>query len=474
MQPNEQLPSSGSQQSNTPTQPTTEPVVQPQTTAQTPVTTPTTVPAASPAQPKASVGKKIGMVPAIIIALVLIFGASAAAYVGFVVPNKPENVWKTAMANTSKGIDKLVDYTKEQKQLKGAKISGSFKFESTGGVSADGTYQGSYYDKDSNTTADISAAGSKVKLDLLTHVPENVTNPDIYIRVNGLGGLSSVLKGVDPATAKYLSTIDNQWYFLDHTAFDKLESTVSKAETTPQLSPDDVIAIEQAVVNVNKQYLFTTDESKSVLKVSNFVGKEKVDDRTMYHYQVTVNKENAKSYINALSEELKKTKLGEIYKDQDFNKAMGFDEAIKTIDSMKDGRGANVWIDAKTKLVRKVRLTSEDGKTHMDLALNYNGSGSIYPLVIGIYSDDEKDKGSVVMNLDLDTSKNTVAFTLNGDIAEVGKGNLKLTIEKSDQPVQFVQPANAKSVYELLGPMLSGFGGDIPTSELPNASILAQ
>lgn len=496
MQPNEQLPNENSQSPNLPPQTNTESITPSQTTPGPAVTQPTqpevvaptvsgptpaliqsttdaavtqpavnqTIPTPTPPTPNKGV-KKIGMVPAVIIALVLLLGASAAAYVGVVVPNKPENVWNTAVKNTAKGMDKLTAYTEQQKEIKGAKTNGSFKLETKSGVKADGTFQGSYYGSESNTTASMSVAGSKVQFDLLTHKTENADSPDIYMRVNGLDGLSSVLGATDPSTAKFLSTIDNQWYYIDHTVVDKALSSVYQADKQPTLSPDDVIAIEKAINDVNRQYLFTTDESKSVLKVSSFVGKEKVDDRTMYHYKVTVNKENTKSYLTALTAALKQTKLSEMYKDQDLGKALGLDELSKSVDNIKDDETADVWIDAKTKLFRKVRLTDNESKSHVDFSLNYNG-GDTYPFAIGLYSDDEKDRGSVVLSLELNTAKNSVALGINADIASTGKGNMKVNVEKSDSTVEFTKPADAKSVMELLGPLLPSLGSEIPTSVL--------
>ncbi len=433
---------------------------------------PTPTQPSPPVAKKAKGIKKIGMIPAIIIVVILLLGATAAAYVGVVVPNKPENVWKTAMTNTSKGLDRLITYTKGQKDIKGAKAKGNFKVE-TEGIVVDGTFEGAYYEKNSKLQADIGAAGSRVKLDMLTHVPEGADTPDVYARVNGLSGLSSVLGATDPKASKLLASIDNQWYVLDHTIFDQVQSSLAKSkDKTPELSAEDVYAIQGAITKVSKDYLFSTDEGKSVLKVNTFVGTEKVDGRKLYHYKVGINKENAKKFATALKDELKNTKLGEMYKDPSFEESTGFNEIIKSIDSdLKEDETVDVWVDGSTKLVRKVSITDDKEKSRVEFSLNYNG-GDIYPFVIGLYSDNEKDKGSVVLNLDLNTVSNTVSMKMAADMGSQGKAAVEVGVEKNDSPVEFTKPNDAKSIYELLGGSLSpALGGGIPTTVLGESTF---
>jgi hypothetical protein len=58
---------------------------------------------------------------------VLLLGSSAAAYFGYLVPNKPENIWATAMERTGSGYDKLVEYANSTKDLNTIKVDGNYK-----------------------------------------------------------------------------------------------------------------------------------------------------------------------------------------------------------------------------------------------------------------------------------------------------------------------------------------------------------
>lgn len=424
----------------------------------------TSTPSAQPpvAAAKKNAFKKLGIVPVVAIAAFLLFGGAAAAYFGVVVPNKPENVWKTSLENTGKGFDKLLTYTQQQKDVKGSKASGSFKVESSD-VVIDGTFEGKTYEKNGSYKADVGAAGARINAEILSNVPEGSTSPDVYFKVKGVASISSLLGAESPELSAQLSQLDNQWYVIDHTLFDQVQAsaTQSKDGKTPQLTAEDIVAIQAAITKVNNEYFFTADPSKAVLKVSTTVGKETVDGRSMYHYQVTFDKEHLKTYVTAMKDELKKTKLGELYAQdgQTFEEAIQFDELIKSIDEMKEDQKADVWADISTKLIRKIKFTSNEKETtSLEIALNYNG-GSTFPFVFTIKSDDPNDKGELSLKVEIDTQKRSTLLEANADVTTEGqntKFNVKATAEVNTEPVEFNKPADAVSVYELLGGFMPG------------------
>jgi hypothetical protein len=171
-----------------------------------------------------------------------------------------------------------------------------------------------------------------------------------------------------------------------------------------------------------------------VLTIVNNVGKEKLDDRNTYHYKVGYNKEHLKAYVTALKDEAKKTKLNDYLKQEgkSFEDAISFNDAIKEIDGY-DGKGtADVWVDMKTKLIRKVRFTdSKDPKGYFDISLKYNG-GDIYPFVFAVHSE---EGGQVIdgnFGVSYNTDKNSADITADfktpkSETSPASSGSLKLT-----------------------------------------------
>jgi hypothetical protein len=410
----------------------------------------------------------------IIAAVVLVLGGgSAAAYFGIIVPNKPENLWKSSLENTAKGYDKLVEYGNSQKDIKGGKLKGTFKFESKDTV-VDGNIESQYDDKVSVTKIDAGLAGTRFNLELMTNIPEGTTNPDIYAKVSGLKGIDSVLGAAGGGIGQSLEQYDNQWYTVDHTLFDQYQKSADN--TGAAIQPQDVVDFAKAAGEVNREYLFTTKSEKAVFSVKENVGKETVDNRSVYHYKVAINKENAKAYSKALCEKVVSTKF---YKAVNVGKS---EEDLKKecsdtgyLDDVKDASTADVWVDTKTRLIRKTRFTdSKNTNNYVDVGLDYNG-GDEYPFVISVVGKDEgsKSEGKAAFRLTLNTKKNnaTVSVDVDGkEGSEPIKFTLKATLDPSKDKVEFKKPEGVKSLLEAFGGLFGGFSAAGSLSGAPGTN----
>lgn len=387
----------------------------------------------------------------------LLLGGGAGAYFGLVVPNKPENIWKKALQNTSKGYDALVVDSQKRTESKGALVKGTFKFDYPE-IVTDGSFESKIYEKNSNTKIDIGGAGTRVSFEVLTNVPTNSKNPDIYLKSQGLDGIGKLAGNDESGIGEYLRTFDNKWYVIDHTLLDQLQKESPNTATTPELTKAEILAIEEAFGRVNRDYLFSTAPDKAVLKIAESIGKEKRDDRSVYHYKVSYNKDNLKKYLTALRDEMKKTKLGEIYKDE-LNDTKSFDEMLASIDKADDKKTVDVWVDTKTKLIRTVRFTDEKNKdNYFDVGLNYNG-GDELPFVFKVHSKEDGMETNVEVVLTLNSKKDDAKLTANFDSLTQGKtikGKLDATITASNDKVEFTKPANAQSLTDLLGSLYGG------------------
>lgn len=405
----------------------------------------------------------------IIAALVLLFGGSAAAYFGVVVPNRPENIWKASLSNTSKSYDQLVTYLEKNKDNKGIKAKGTVK--SSGGMAADGNIEAEFYDKTGNFQVDFGFAGSRYGITGRSIVPEGGGTPDIYLKFDGLKGLGALSAGLLGAEAGSLAeSLESQWIVIDHTLFDQFVNTEQSS-----LTADDMLAIARTAGEVNDRYLFSTDEETRVLTVLEEVGKETKDDREVYHFVVGVDKENLKEYMRTLKDELKNTELKRVLESsgRSYDEAFSVEEAIKEIDEMDEDFRADVWVDLNTRLIRVIRFTDQDNREdYMELKMPYNG-GSEWPFGIFINMSAEQNMQTEINYvIDTDTNIAKLTFDTNFDLdgqaqASNGRGqtiNGDFTFEPHNEPVEVTKPVEALSLNEVISILFSGLTQGQPSS----------
>jgi hypothetical protein len=138
--------------------------------------------------------------------VVLLVGAgSAAAYVGIIVPNKPENVLKAATLNTI--------------QAKESSFKGSLEGDpmSTSGVAYKIGVDGSQ-----NTNAKASEAKLNITVSGVTFpIEARLVNSSIYVRVGDLKTITGLISTFSPEAGamaqKVSSQLSNQWVLFDST-----------------------------------------------------------------------------------------------------------------------------------------------------------------------------------------------------------------------------------------------------------------
>jgi hypothetical protein len=395
------------------------------------------------------------------VGLVVLLGGSASAYYfGVVVPNNPENLWQTALDRTAKGYDELVKYADTNKDAKGVHVSGDYKVE--GSYTTDGTFDVQTYEKNGLVKFDVGVVGSRVNVEGRFIAAANSDNPDIYVKATGIKGLGSMLGEFAPLAQQY----DDQWIFVDHTLLDNLESTALKqagdknAAPATTLTGDDVTKIAQAVGEINKEYIFTTDSNKAVLTVVKQVGKEQKDGRSVYHYETGIHKQHAKDYVNALVDRLQNTPATKLTNGQKIRDAVDVDSMLKSIDNYKDSDTAHVYVDMKTKLIGIVRIDTGDKKQdYIEVSQNYQG-GDVVPFKLALSNNENDGATTMVMGLNINKKSNTADGNLAvegpGEKGEKTKANMKFTVSPNNKALDVQKPQNAKSIYELLGPAMSG------------------
>lgn len=413
--------------------------------------------------------------PVIIAAVVvLLVGGSAAAYFGVVVPNKPENIWKTAMNQTSTAYDSAVMKSKAMLSSKGTAINGTYKVE--GDFVTDGTFSSKSYDKQATFNADIGLGTTRATVEGRVFQPDTSSNPDIYLKVSGVQGLDGLLGS---GYSAIIDGLNNQWVAIDHTLLDNLasESLSGGSNNTPKLnsiSSDDVVAIETVIGGVNKQYVFTTDSEKAVLNVAQNVGKETQDGRSVYHYKVGVNKQHMKDYLNALVDALQSSSLNKVLTDTKLRDALDVDLLLKSVNSIDDNYTVDVYVDMGTKLIRTIKITDpKDAASYFEVKVPYEGDATI-PLSIRFTSRTAGSSSSPLVTLSLDVKADTAKNSLNANLtanipaqstsAKDTKVSVQLTETTNDTPLNVEKPADAKSLSEIIGLAMTGVYGNSSSS----------
>jgi hypothetical protein len=300
---------------------------------------PGTPASASPSMPASAVmggtpstKSKKGLLIGLVIALVVLVlgGGAAAAYFGYVVPNKPENVLKTALVNgfaqnkvDSEHFNGKVSVTDKTSNMT---LSGTFN----GGSTAKGAF---------DMTADIDAVVTKVKLDV-----RSVDGDTVYLRVGGLNGLPELLNAYGGGTAtsssemaayaSIIGILNNQWIEIN-------QSILS------QLGAADMGSFK--ITDADRTKIGNAYEAHQFLTVQEKLGDEKISDMASYHYKVAINKAELKDFMVAV----KDAKLDSIKLTQD--DITQFNDAVKNIDFTK--YPVDVWVSKDKKLIDQVSFS---------------------------------------------------------------------------------------------------------------------
>jgi hypothetical protein len=370
-------------------------------------------------------------------AAVVVIGTAGYVF-GFYIPNKPENVFKSALTNTGKGYDELVNYLDDEKledKFKTSSVDGTFKLESAD-FSTDGTFKGAGDEKNATFSGDIGLGTTRLTVEGVAKDVDSSESPDLYLKLGGIKGLGESFGMPE------LDTLDNQWVTLDHSLID---SYVNMAESAGGLESADTMKAPtqeqtsdgaRVIGEVSKKYLFTDDEANAVLEMKEYVGKETVDGKETNHYKVKVNKDRLKAFYKELGEQLDKSKLNDWAKeayDKDLSKLIDSEGMQKSVDDIKDTDTFDIWVNTDTKLIHKVRFseTKNPADNYMELGLNYAG-GDEKPLFLNFSSNQDGSDTSGSLKFNINTK--TDVFKIEADIEQKGDSDVAMNLKAEIKP----------------------------------------
>ncbi len=289
--------------------------------------------------------KRLPVVLAAIIALVLLVGGGAAAYLGIILPNKPENVLKQALVNitdideiSSNGAEGEIKFVEVESMPEGI---GNTTFE---------LYRNDQGVFSFNSKTDLSVTSLSVDI----RRPEG---KEAYVKLDGLTGLGPLLQSyytsflgvggsTDPATQAYLDnamnaitgfldSLNNQWYVIEESMINEMFENPE----LPQMSDED----KDKIVESYKQNEF--------LSIVNTLEEQEIHGVNSYQYELSIDKEKLKSFAQAI-------------KDAEIEGFDFSDSELKSIDDLDTSKfKITVWISKSSKQFTQILVnTLEEGQ----------------------------------------------------------------------------------------------------------------
>ena len=379
------------------------------------------------------------------VALLAIGGA--AFYFGYY--TNSSFVYKQSLAKSGKGFTELTNQflAADMTKYKGYTGTGTYQVASEG-FKTDGKVAFKSDKSNSEMTFDVGIGVSR--LDFTVRSLKSVsTNPDLYIKVNGLNGLGEML---GPEYGALTSKYNDKWIVVDHTLLDNAQSQIAGTKESAAPTSDQIIDEVNAFTKVNEVYVFSTDPETSVTTVLETYGKKSIDGHDVIHYKVGYNKSNVKKYITAQHSALKNSKLNDWIKANDYTKQV--DEAhtdlLKSADKIKATDSFDLYADIKNRVIYKVRLseTKNPAANYIEVGLDHNGKDEI-PFFLAGKSEDQKT--DFRMNIKADTKTNVIAvdFKITGDMATKSSASGEFKFKPTNESILIAKPESAKQIAEL-------------------------
>lgn len=275
-------------------------------------------------------GLLIGLIVAI--AILLLGGGAAAAYYSVILPNKPENILKAALANSLS--DKMSSVNaKGTVSIKEKESNQTFSVDYTAASNDQGVF---------DFKSEIDAAVTKATFEM-----RSADGKDFYMKVGGLEGLPELLAATgDESAMMYAPMIDSlndQWIEITESMIKNLTGG-----ETLNLKMSD--ADRQKLVKAYQDHEFITLQEK--------LADEKIEGKDSHHMKIAVSKEELKGFVAAVKDaKVENYKLTQ----DDVNK---FNDAVKNVDFSK--YPVELWISKDEKLVNQVKFRYSDKEMEVD------------------------------------------------------------------------------------------------------------
>lgn|GEM_PF-2068149 len=383
--------------------------------------------------------RRKGLFVALIVVGVFLISSTAAGYFGYVVPNKPENVWKSAMKNMGTAYDSLTKIDLDLSTTKGTETTGEFSYD--GDSIFNGDFSVKSYNTDLVMQLNLTQETLKTKIELMLVTPESKKVPNLYFKIAELSGTNDI---TDALLQDDFSKIVGKWYILDTSSYDE---DLIKEDAPNEYTKEDYTELYNKVGESVKEYLFSTDKDKAVLNVNEFVTKEDSFGHSAYKYKVKVNNSALNSFEKSVISNVQNTKIGStLVKDNELDNYVGTLD-----DTLPSDEEFDVWIDKKTKLIQNIRYYNKnDQNTYSEFGQLYQG-GDVIPLFFNTQQSTESGNDDFNIKLDLDQKQKTANLKAAYTQADgTGAFTISSNLRTNTNELQLTEPTDARPILELL------------------------
>lgn len=393
----------------------------------------------------------------IIVALLFLIITAVAYWFLIYSPNQPQNVYRKGLNQTGIAFDQLVKNSinstnfdtyerfKTETEVNYDTKEGDVKFKGNINTRSDST----------KTIGDINFTyqDQTIKANFyLDYSDSKKLLPKLFVKINGLA--ASQFGAMLPEFEKFENTwIDfSQW--IDRYG----QSQILKDEVKPddQLNFADFKEYSQMVSGLLRQYVFTADTSKSIIKFQSFVASEKIEgDVEAYHYKVKLDKNRFQELCLDYADKSFATSLVKKFETVTFLEGEGLEAAKQRAqESCKDQLGKewldedfDLWISKKYKLVAKFRkFDKQKPKNYSEFGFIYKGGDQVTAFIKS-FNDQNKTTDEVAFNI------NTKNWNFSGDYKMTtadNKLNIKFATSALNEDLKDQAPKDAISYFDLL------------------------
>ncbi|HEX5798288.1 MAG TPA: hypothetical protein VFX79_02935 [Candidatus Saccharimonadales bacterium] len=402
--------------------------------------------------------KKLFLIGLPILLVLLIAG-----YVfGYYIPNKPENVYRTGMNRSGDALEMILNQATEREtydKFKKSEVNATMDINYNN-QNINGEFNAKFDETklDSNLKLGLPVEGSEpINLDLsvLSETADGKEFPDTYLNLKGMKALGAdlFLPGISKYEGKwleissdYLQSIADQY---------GLEAPETQDNTEDFPTFDEISSLIRDLYGDTNEYVFTTDPEKAVIENKQYLGKEEVEGTDTFHYEVALNKENYKKYCEAVSNTLASSptykKFSGLNDEQiEEQKQKIGEDCQKDADTIKAEDTFEMWIDSKYKLIKKIRIYSEDKKSYFDIGQNYDGTDEV-GLFFAFASEEGNFNSKITVTTNLNTAESSGEVTFNGGENEGAyDGKITLSMKSLSGDFEITKPNNTIGIGKLL------------------------
>lgn len=325
-----------------PPAPVPEPTPTPQPTFSPEITPPQNNQVFGSAQPKNKKGLKV--LVGVAAALVVLGGGGAGAYYGVVVPNKPENVLKSALKNS----------------LDQESVTAKFALEGKSGDSpaykVEGTSRSSRTDKTAGIDAKVTVTGVSVSAEA------RYVGSSAFVKVSDLSNVTDIIGSYSPEVATFAETLNgkiaDKWFEIDSTLIKEANANCL-LDSNLKLEKGDYDTLNK----LYKKNAFVTIKSNT---------KEDVNGSAATKFELSLDPKKGNAFANGIGDLPIIKKLQECDKEA-FKDDGKVDQEIKDQIDATDPVPLTLWVDKKTK--RIVKLASQT--TEKDNKEKVSGKGEV-------------------------------------------------------------------------------------------------